>query len=105
MFDFLKKLFNTNPKVNLTELVRNGATILDVRSKSEFTYGHIRGSINIPVENLSSNFNKLKGKNKVIITCCASGSRSASAKGILTRNGFTDVHNGGSWMTLRNKII
>lgn len=104
MLDFFKKLFASSPKVDFSVLVKEGATILDVRTKSEFIAGHIRGSINIPVENLSGNINKLKGKNKVVITCCASGARSASAKGILSRNGFTNVHNGGSWMSLRNKI-
>jgi len=46
---------------------------------------------------------KLK-KDKPIITCCASGMRSASAKSILKSNGFTEVHNGGGWSSLQNKI-
>jgi len=85
-------------------LVNQGAIILDVRSKGEYAGGHIKGSINIPVDQLSGNLNKLKDKNKVIITCCASGMRSASAKGILTSNGFTNVHNGGGWQGLKYKI-
>ena len=89
---------------DFSQLVNNGAIILDVRSKGEFAGGHIKGSINIPVDQLEKNLNKLKGKNKPVITCCASGMRSASAKGILKSNGFTEVHNGGSWMSLRNKI-
>jgi len=103
MLEALKKILGIEPKVDLAELVKNGATILDVRTKGEFTTGHIRGSINIPVEILSGNINKLKGKNNPIITCCASGSRSASAKGILSSHGFTNVHNGGSWLSLRRK--
>ena len=43
-------------------------------------------------------------KNKPIITCCASGMRSASAKSILKSNGFSQVYNGGGWSSLRNKI-
>ncbi|HRZ97506.1 MAG TPA: rhodanese-like domain-containing protein [Paludibacter sp.] len=104
MFESLKKLLGIEPKVSLIDLVNEGAVILDVRTKGEFTQGHIRGSINIPVENLSSNLNKFKGKSKPIITCCASGSRSAYAKGILTSNGFTNVHNGGAWISLKRKI-
>ena len=103
MLEALKKLFGIEPKVDFAELVKNGATILDVRTKGEFAGGHIRGSINIPVEKLAGNINKLKGKSNPIITCCASGSRSASAKGILTSHGFTNVHNGGSWLSLRRK--
>ncbi|HEY6915185.1 MAG TPA: rhodanese-like domain-containing protein [Paludibacter sp.] len=103
MIETLKKLFGVAPKVDLGELVREGATIIDVRTKSEYAGGHIRGSVNIPLDKLVANMNKLK-KNKAIITCCASGARSASAKGILTSHGFTNVHNGGSWFSLDRKI-
>ena len=91
-------------KTDYAELVKNGATIVDVRSKSEYAGGHIKGSVNIPVDQLENNLGKLKGKNKTIITCCASGMRSASAKTILQQNGFTDVHNGGGWASLNQKI-
>jgi rhodanese-related sulfurtransferase len=75
-----------------------------VRSKGEFNGGHIKGAINIPVDSLSSNLGKLKDKKKPIITCCASGMRSASARGILKSNGYEEVHNGGGWMSLQNKL-
>ena len=103
MFESLKKLFGFE-KVDFAELVRNGALILDVRSKSEYTGGHIKGSINIPLDALQNNFSKLKDKNKVIITCCLSGSRSAAAKNILKANGYSDVYNGGGWRSLNQKI-
>jgi rhodanese-related sulfurtransferase len=77
--------------------------ILDVRSKGEFQGGHIKGSINISVDSLNSNLNKLK-KDKPIITCCASGMRSANAKSILKSNGFKEVYNGGGWSSLQNKL-
>lgn len=104
MLSLLKKLFSSAPAVDYKELVKNGAIILDVRSKGEYAGGHIKGSINIPVDQLSQNLSKLKDKNKTIITCCASGMRSSSARGILRSNGYADVHNGGGWMSLRNKL-
>jgi rhodanese-related sulfurtransferase len=104
MIDLLKKIFGISPKINLADIVKEGAIVLDVRTKGEFASGHIRGSVNIPLDKLASNLNKFKGKNKAIITCCESGMRSASAKGILTSNGFTNVHNGGSWLSLRRKL-
>jgi len=104
MINTLKSLFGLGPKVDYAELVKQGAIILDVRSKGEYASGHIKGSMNISVDQLSSNLNKLKDKSKPVITCCASGMRSASAKSILKANGFTDVHNGGSWHSLQNKI-
>jgi phage shock protein E len=103
MMNTLKNLFGMGPTVDFSELIKQGAIVLDVRSKGEYQGGHIKGSINIPVDVLSSNLGKLK-KDKTIITCCASGMRSASAKSILQSNGFANVHNGGGWMSLQDKI-
>ena len=104
MIDTLKQLFGLGPKIDFAQLVKDGAIILDVRSKGEYAGGHIKGSVNISVDTLSNNLGKLKDKNKPIITCCASGMRSASAKNILKSNGFTQIHNGGGWSSLQNKI-
>jgi phage shock protein E len=104
MLEAIKKMLGIAPKANFAELVRQGAMILDVRTKGEYAGGHIRGSVNIPLDKLVDNLNKLKGKNAPIITCCASGARSATAKGVLTNRGYTNVHNGGSWMSLNRKI-
>jgi rhodanese-related sulfurtransferase len=103
MLDAIKNLFGME-KTDYAELLKEGAVILDVRSKSEYDGGHIKNSINIPVDQLQKNLSKLKDKNKPIITCCASGMRSASAKSILQNNGYKNVHNGGGWSSLNNKI-
>lgn len=103
MFESIKKLFGFKT-IDYTQLVREGAIILDVRTGGEFSTGHIKGSINIPVNALSKNLAKLKSKNKPIITCCASGMRSASAKSILQSNNFSNVYNGGSWHSLKHKL-
>ena len=87
-------------KVDLQEVISNGAVILDVRTKVEYQSGHLRNSINIPIDKLPGNIKKLN-KNKPVITCCASGSRSASARRMLKSNGFEQVYNGGSWYSLR----
>lgn len=104
MINTIKQLFGLGPKVDYAELVKQGAIILDVRSKGEYAGGHINGSINISVDTLSNNLSKLKDKNKPIITCCASGMRSASAKSILISGGYTSVFNGGGWNSLQNKL-
>jgi rhodanese-related sulfurtransferase len=104
MMETIKDLFGFGAKMDFAELVKQGAIIIDVRSKGEFAGGHIKGSVNIPVDQLGSHIAELKSKNKPIITCCASGMRSASAKSILNSNGFTEVYNGGAWRSLQNKI-
>ena len=103
MIQALKKLLGLGPKTNWKALVQQGAIIVDVRTRAEYQGGHIKGSVNIPLQNLADNLAKLK-KAKPIITCCASGMRSASAKGILTSHGFTEVYNGGGWASLEYKL-
>ena len=103
MLNTIKRLLGIGPKIDYSELLKQGAVILDVRSKGEYQGGHIKGSINIPVDVLRNNLSKLN-REKPIITCCASGMRSASAKSILKSNGFTEVYNGGGWMNLQFKI-
>ena len=95
----LKQLFGLGEKVDTTSLIANGALIIDVRTKGEFASGHKKGAINIPLDALAQKLNTLP-KNKAIITCCASGMRSATAKNLLQSNGFTEVYNGGSWSSL-----
>ena len=104
MLSAIKNLLGFGPKTDYAELVKQGAIILDVRSKGEYNGGHIKGSINIPVDQLTKNLNKFKDKNKTIITCCASGSRSSMAKSILKSNAYENVYNGGSWYSLDGKL-
>ena len=103
MLTFLKKLLGIGPATNYKELVQNGAAIIDVRSKGEYQAGHIKNSINIPLDSLQNQLSKIR-KDKPVITCCASGMRSASAKSMLKAAGYPEVSNGGGWMSLRNKI-
>jgi phage shock protein E len=104
MINTIKKIFGLRPPLNYIELLKQGATILDVRSPGEYEGGHIKGSINIPLDKDRDGLAKLKDNHKPIITCCASGMRSASAKNLLISNGFTEVHNGGGWSILKSKI-
>ena len=104
MLNTLKSIFGIGKKVDIGELIKNGATVIDVRSKGEYAGGHVKGSLNIPLNSLENNLSKFKDKNAVIITCCASGGRSAAAKSLMKGAGYTNVHNGGSWMNVRNKI-
>ena len=100
MLTLLKNLLGIGPKVDLNELMALGAIVVDVRTPSEYKDGHVKGSINLPLQTLNANLNKLK-KDQVIITCCRSGSRSGMAKRMLKANGFEQVHNGGPWTSLK----
>ncbi len=100
MIGFLKRIFSGDKGPSLDEMMANGAVIVDVRSKAEFAGGHLDNSINIPLDSLKANINQLDPA-KPVITCCASGIRSASAKNILKSKGFEQVRNGGGWASLK----
>jgi rhodanese-related sulfurtransferase len=104
MMQKIKNMLGMGTKTDYGELVKQGAIILDVRSRTEFSGGHIQNAINIPVDELNDNLSKLKDRNKCIICCCASGMRSGAAKRILESKGYTAVYNGGGWVGLKNKL-
>jgi phage shock protein E len=100
MMELLKNMLGLGPKVDYAELIKNGATVVDVRSRGEFAGGHAKGAVNIPLDQLNANLRRFKSKDQVIITCCASGMRSSSAKQILKQAGFVNVHNAGPWQNV-----
>lgn len=104
MIKAIKKLFGLGPKTDYNQLVKEGALVVDVRSKGEYNSGHIKNALNIPLDQLGSGLSKLKDKNRCIICCCASGMRSGSATSMLKSRGYTNVYNGGGWNGLNNKI-
>jgi phage shock protein E len=101
MLQQLKNLFKGNSE-DFGALIREGAQIIDVRSKEEFNGGHLKGSVNIPLQDLSRQLAKIK-KEKPVIVCCASGMRSGSAKDLLQSKGYK-VYNGGGWSSLERKL-
>ena len=63
--------------------------LLDVRTKEERSHQSIRGSIHIPLAELSARLAELNThREKEIICYCQSGHRSAAAAQLLRKNGF-----------------
>ena len=102
MIGIISSLFGKS-KHDFKALIEEGAVIVDVRTSGEFKGGHITKSVNIPLNILSQGIKKMD-KEKTIITCCASGVRSANAKSILIASGFKNVVNGGGWRSLESKL-
>ena len=82
---------------SLKKAIARGAVILDVRTAHEFDQGRIKGSINIPLDRLPTNLQRLHDIGKPIIVVCLSGVRSRQAMNIMKAAGIKDVWNGGSW--------
>jgi rhodanese-related sulfurtransferase len=83
-------------KKKLPKLLEEGAILIDVRSKEEYSKGHNSKSINIPLDEFADQVKKLD-KSKTIILCCASGTRSGMALSVLKKNGFQNAINAGPW--------
>jgi len=92
----LKQLFSPTATADLESIINNGAFLVDVRTPGEFADGHVKGSVNIPLDTVGAQITKFKNK-KNIIVFCRSGARSGQAKNILQQHGITDVVNGGAW--------
>ena len=71
--------------------------IIDVRSPGEFATGHVRGSLNIPLDRFADDIAKtVPDKSAPVILCCASGGRSGMACSFMQQMGYQQVRNGGS---------
>src|SRR5665213_3643917 len=99
MIGLFTRLFSKT-KTDFARLIREGSIIIDVRSALGYKNGHIKGSENIPFDELNTKIGYFKKLNKPLITVCRSGSRSRMAKSILTANGLV-AYNGGSWYAAR----
>ena len=100
---FFGNIFGSKNNEALATLVNNGAFLVDVRSPSEFASGNVKGSTNIPLDEVKAKLAKFKSKENIVVFC-RSGNRSGQAKAILEQNGFANVTNGGTW-TAVNALI
>jgi phage shock protein E len=92
----LSSLFGFGNRKIKTALAR-GAVVIDVRTPHEYDQGRVPTSINIPLDRIKPNLERIKNMNAPVVLCCASGMRSASALRLLKQAGLTEVYNGGSW--------
>ena len=67
------------------------ATLIDVRTPEEFAKGTAEGAINIPLEEIGTRWQELKGKENVVLFC-RRGIRAGKAQDILKKNGIASVN-------------
>ena len=85
-------------EVEARGLLRNGAQLIDVRSKSEFKARHLPRAINIPLDRIEDkSAEQLPDKGKTLLLHCQSGVRSGVACKKLSGMGYTQVFNLGSY--------
>lgn len=65
--------------------------ILDVRTTTEYSEGHIKDAVNIPVDTLETRLDELSQDAKILVYC-RTENRSSTAVNILEENGFTKLY-------------
>lgn len=94
-------MFNLGPKVKTITVdevmkaleIKKDVVILDVRTPGEFSRGRIKGSINVPVDSITDQVEKIvPDKNQLIYTYCLSGSRSAIGAELMNKLGYANVY-------------
>ncbi len=75
------------------ELAGNsGVKLLDVRTPGEFQSGHIDGSVNVPLDQIDSNLDRIvDGSSGRMVVICQAGGRASEAAGKLSAGGASDV--------------
>ena len=82
------------------DLVKKGAIIVDVREPGEYSRGHIKGAVNIPLSQLRQRIEEIP-KDKPVYLHCRTGQRSYNAARALQNLGYTNVYNvAGSFLGL-----
>lgn len=93
MLDFLKsKSLDTGVE---EYQATDGAVLLDVRTADEYRAGHVPGSINIDVAEISKAPSVISDKQTPLFVYCLSGGRSGMAVDALKKMGYTSVKNIG----------
>jgi len=93
-----------HPQVDLETILAAPASerpfLLDVRTATEFTAGHIPGAVNIPVDELRARLGELP-RDRRIAAYCQVGQRGYIATRILLQSGWEAANVGGGYKTYR----
>ena len=84
--------------MTLKEIARDSSTkFVDVRSEMEFSMGHVKGAVNIPLDQIQRRYTEIKGLGHTpVVFYCRSGNRSGQAVTYLRQLGIDNIYNGGA---------
>jgi phage shock protein E len=95
---FIMKKSGQIPAQAAVAHLKNGALVIDVRSRGEFASGHLARAINLPLDEIEAALpERVKDKSQVLLLHCASGMRSGVARQKLQARGYTNAFNLGSY--------
>ena len=88
----------TQNQATAQEKVKAKGVWIDVRTPEEFGAGHLKDSLNVPVEDIGAKIASIEpDKNAPINLYCRSGRRAETARQTLLGMGYTNVTNHGGY--------
>lgn len=78
--------------------------LIDVRDRESYEAGHLRGAVNIPLEELEETMENLP-RNQILVCYCQRGSSSLLACRKLSEHGFRAVNAGGGLFAYRGRNL
>ena len=90
------------------EMLRSGATLLDVRENAEWNAGHVPGAVHVPAKNVSTQAVKRLPKGRPVVVTCRTGARSRAATRILREKGIEAFNLSGgmaAWESAGGRLI
>lgn len=98
-------MFGMGKKIDTAEITKEvaggKALLIDVRGDGEWSGGHAKGAMHLPVDRIARGELPTKDLSKKLYVYCASGGRSSMAASHLKKKGFT-VENIGGLSTWRS---
>ncbi|HVU99196.1 MAG TPA: rhodanese-like domain-containing protein [Puia sp.] len=88
----------------IRQALLDGAIVIDLRTAYEYDQGHVPRSLNIPIDRIKADIDRIRDLKKPVILCCATGSHCWEAAEILRGVGISRVVNGGGWQSLLRKM-
>lgn len=97
-------MFRTISMRQLENMLDRGGDfiLLDVRSREEFSAGHLSGAVNLPFEELENRIYELP-RGKPVVVYCAYGSHSMRAARFLDQQGFQVINTSGGLSYYRGR--
>ena len=108
LLGYLFFLRGANDINKMAEMIKgmDNAVLIDVRGVDEYRLGHIPGAINIPVEIIDGEIEKLvSDKDTQIYTYCLTGARSGRAVMTLRAMGYNNVRNIGGINRYKGEVV
>ncbi|MCL2917131.1 rhodanese-like domain-containing protein [Shewanella litorisediminis] len=96
LHSMLARLSGSAQPAECWQLVKHGATLVDVRSPAEFAQGHLPQALNIPLDTLEQWQSAQVDKAAPLVLYCGAGIRAQKGCDILRAKGFSAVINGGA---------